>query len=172
VKDIEEQYVKQGKTTFVHTVKMPVRDEKGTIVGVLGIFWDITDQKKTADALRESEEKYRLVSENIPVTVYSALPDEYSTSIFVSERLVPRNTWFCGPRHCEEAEGRRGNLPALEGRGCSGTEVPHDDAHSFDCYGVLEYSQRLPQSTQMFSLPTRATDSDNFCSQIGETNPL
>ena len=36
--------------------------------------------------LYESEEKYRLTSENMPVLVYSALPDELSTSIFVSGR--------------------------------------------------------------------------------------
>jgi PAS domain S-box-containing protein len=38
-------------------------------------------------ALRESEEKYRLVSENIPVTVYSALPDKHSTNLFLSGRM-------------------------------------------------------------------------------------
>ncbi|MBD3267003.1 PAS domain S-box protein, partial [bacterium] len=39
------------------------------------------------DALRSSEEKYRLVSENIPVVVYSALPDEGSTSTFISGQI-------------------------------------------------------------------------------------
>lgn len=24
----------------MHTVKTPVKDEKGTVVGILGIFWD------------------------------------------------------------------------------------------------------------------------------------
>jgi len=48
-----------------------------------------------------------------------------------------RSLWFCGPCHCEEAEGRRGNLPPVKGRTCSGVEAPHNDAHSFDCYAVL-----------------------------------
>ncbi|MGC9308272.1 MAG: PAS domain-containing protein [Thermoplasmatota archaeon] len=34
--------------------------------------------------LRKSKEKYRLISENIPVLVYSALPDTHSTNLFVS----------------------------------------------------------------------------------------
>jgi len=39
-------------------------------------------------ALNEREEQYRLLSENIPVVVYSALPDEHSTSLFVSGGIV------------------------------------------------------------------------------------
>jgi PAS domain S-box-containing protein len=36
--------------------------------------------------LRKSEEKYRLISESVPVLVYSALPDKRSTNLFVSGR--------------------------------------------------------------------------------------
>ncbi len=45
------------------------------------------EKREAAEALRASEEKYRLVSENIPVVVYSALPDERSTSILISGRM-------------------------------------------------------------------------------------
>jgi PAS domain S-box-containing protein len=53
--DIEEKYIKDGQEMFVHTVKTPVRDEHGNIVGLLGIFWDITEQKKIEESLRTSE---------------------------------------------------------------------------------------------------------------------
>jgi len=51
------------------------------------IFADITEHKKMDDALRASEAKYRLVGENVPVAVYSALPDGYSTNTFNSRRI-------------------------------------------------------------------------------------
>jgi PAS domain S-box-containing protein len=51
--DIEERYIQDGNEVFVHTVKIPVKDEKGSVTGVLGIFWDITGQKRAEDALRE-----------------------------------------------------------------------------------------------------------------------
>lgn len=42
--DVEEKYIKDGRELIIHTVKTPVRDEKGHISGVLGIFWDITEK--------------------------------------------------------------------------------------------------------------------------------
>jgi len=49
--DIEEEYIKDGQKLFVHTVKTPIKDRKGKIIGVLGIFWDITKQKKAEEKL-------------------------------------------------------------------------------------------------------------------------
>lgn len=43
-KDREEEYIKDGQEVIIHTVKTPIRDEKGTIIGVLGIFWDVTEK--------------------------------------------------------------------------------------------------------------------------------
>ncbi|TLD43491.1 MAG: Circadian input kinase A [Candidatus Jettenia ecosi] len=42
--EIEEKYVKDGQEYIVHTVKTPVKDERGAIIGILGIFWDITEK--------------------------------------------------------------------------------------------------------------------------------
>ena len=49
-----------------------------------GVARDITERKEIENAVRESEEKHRLINQNIPVLVYAALPDEHSTNIFLS----------------------------------------------------------------------------------------
>ncbi|HVP77376.1 MAG TPA: PAS domain S-box protein [Thermodesulfobacteriota bacterium] len=54
--DIEERYLQGGKEVIVHTVKTPIKDEKGKIVGILGIFWDITERKHADDQLKKYRE--------------------------------------------------------------------------------------------------------------------
>jgi len=55
--DIEEEYVHDGRQSFIHTIKTPVKDEEGSVVGVLGVFWDVTERKQA------EEERTRLQAE-------------------------------------------------------------------------------------------------------------
>jgi PAS domain S-box-containing protein len=62
--DIEERYTQGDKEFWVHTAKTPIRDEKGNVTGVLGIFWDITERKKAEEyMLHQSEMLEKTVKE-------------------------------------------------------------------------------------------------------------
>ncbi len=50
--EIEEKHIKDGKEYFVYTLKAPVRDTKGNILGIFGIFWDITERKMSEESTR------------------------------------------------------------------------------------------------------------------------
>lgn len=56
---IEEQYIRDGQTFWVHTTKTPIRDEQGNITGIFGIFSDITGRKQVENELRQSEMRHR-----------------------------------------------------------------------------------------------------------------
>jgi PAS domain S-box-containing protein len=52
--EIEEQTLMHGKTRTVQVVKTPVVDAQGQPIGVLGIFWDVTDQRNLEAQLRQA----------------------------------------------------------------------------------------------------------------------
>ena len=45
-KEFDEKYIQDGQEIWVHTVKTLVKDEKDRIMGILGIFWDITNRSR------------------------------------------------------------------------------------------------------------------------------
>ncbi len=62
----EELYQLAGQDRWAHTIKVPYRDSHRQIIGVLGIFEDITDRKRAAEALKVSEQRFRRVFEQGP----------------------------------------------------------------------------------------------------------
>lgn len=52
IQEIEEKYDRYGKTGWTHSVKVPYRDEHGKIIGVLGIYEEITDRKQAEETIR------------------------------------------------------------------------------------------------------------------------
>ena len=65
--DIEEEYIQDGHKVFVHTVKTPVKDENGNVVGVLGIFWDITERKKAEEELIRLSSAVKMSADSIVI---------------------------------------------------------------------------------------------------------
>jgi PAS domain S-box-containing protein len=57
--EIEEKYIQNGQEVWVDTIKTPVKDEKGNHIGILGIFWDITDRKRREEEMVVLQEQLR-----------------------------------------------------------------------------------------------------------------
>src|SRR4029450_10090216 len=59
LEDIEAYIKPTGEKLHVQVLKAPVRDAKGQIVGVQGMFWDVTERMRADEAARLSDARFR-----------------------------------------------------------------------------------------------------------------
>ncbi|MGD0020700.1 MAG: PAS domain S-box protein [Smithellaceae bacterium] len=64
-----EFYCKDGSTLWVESTFSQVRDENGKPLSLLGVGRDITERKRTEEALHKSEHLHRVITNNIRDTV-------------------------------------------------------------------------------------------------------
>ncbi|MBN2121247.1 MAG: PAS domain S-box protein [Candidatus Omnitrophica bacterium] len=72
IEEIEDKYIQDGVEKIVQIIKTPIKDEKGNVTGILGIFWDITERKQIGEALATSERRYRTLFESSKDAIFIA----------------------------------------------------------------------------------------------------
>ena len=85
-REIQGYQTKEGSHGWVDNRKYPIHGPNGDIVGLFGIARDITEQKRTEDALRASEHLLRTVIDEMPDVL--VLKDEKGNFLLCNQTLA------------------------------------------------------------------------------------
>jgi len=66
----------QGQESSYHRLKAPLRNVKGEVIGVFGMYWDNSKEKRSQAALKESEEKFSAMANSAQDAIVMVNQDE------------------------------------------------------------------------------------------------
>ncbi|AMW31244.1 PAS domain S-box protein [Arthrospira platensis] len=93
IKLIENKSNADGSMNWVETTKIPLHDADGKVIGLVGIFEDITDRIQAERALKESEAQTRALLDAIPDMMFRYSSDyvflDYKPSLQVEPLMQP-----------------------------------------------------------------------------------
>ena len=122
----EEDYAgPDGALRYFETIKSAIFDDRGKVLGLVGVSRDITERKTWEERLAESEERFRSLFENATIGLYRTTPGGriimanptlvrmlgYSDFKQLSVRNLKENgfepSYSTAPVHPADREGRR-----------------------------------------------------------------
>jgi two-component system sensor histidine kinase/response regulator len=137
-----EAYIKQnGEKLHVQVLKAPVRDARGQIVGVQGMFWDVTERIRADEAARRSDARFRKLVQSSLIGVMVADLDGRildANDAFLGTIGYTRDDLVAGRVRWDALtppDHRAGDLKAIEELQARGTCEPwekeyiHKDGH-------------------------------------------
>ena len=111
---------RDGTRLPIEATCTPLRDENGLLLGIIGVFTDISQRKRFEEALQESLEKYRVLFNSFPlgITVTDRDGNILETNRMAEELLgIPRS----------EHEGRKIDGEQWRIVDTDGRTIPHED---------------------------------------------
>ncbi|EGV28156.1 diguanylate cyclase/phosphodiesterase with PAS/PAC sensor(s) [Thiorhodococcus drewsii AZ1] len=151
-KRFEDQVVLKGVSCWLETVKSPIIDPYGVVVGIVGFSRDISAYKQTEQALIRQREQLRLVLDHAPIGIWLMHPNgrtEFANRT-ICEAFGISEAQFLAASHYRELlpaelveQCRRSDAKALaiHGPSVSHERLPFADGQIHDLT-VIKYAKR------------------------------
>ncbi len=135
VRDEEHMAGKDGATRIIDTIKVPLYDDDGNSIGLVGIIRDITERKQSEEKIRQNEEFIRGILDTV---------DEGFIVVDRDYRILTANKAYCSQiggcdetiigRHCYKISHKNTRPCHEEGEECATrrafeTGTPHSALH-------------------------------------------
>ncbi len=117
----EPQATPDGSTIWLRTSKVPLRNVNNSVMGILGVYQDITKQKNIEENLRITKERYDLATQVgqvgtwdwNPITYELAWSDEtYRLMGFEPNSVTPSYELYLGLVHADDRENLNNRVQA------------------------------------------------------------
>ncbi len=79
---------KSGEKFQIADSCAPIHDEQNNIIGCVLVFRDVTEEYKNKQALRNSEKRFRALTQNVPGVIYMCEIDEPYIPVFINKQIL------------------------------------------------------------------------------------
>ena len=124
----DEKIPKDGNIRIFHTVKVPYRNYRGNIIGVIGIARDITERKHMEEDLKRTTRQLSLMFESLPIIPYICKAEGNFGATYVGtevekvtgfkpEDFTSNDTFWADRIHPDDASRVFADIPTLFEKG-------------------------------------------------------